>query len=253
MGKSWARFVRGLRIVAAGASLLAMTALFAWPVTWIVRGCGWLPRIQLVPAVAAGSVLVLVGIAVSVALCGRLYCSVVCPLGIAQDLVRGLARLAGIRKTARLGTESRGLRLFRRVVLALFVVGVPLGLTGLFEPYGIYGRFCVSAFARPVGLPLAVVVWGVAVCALILVASAVWPRAWCNVVCPVGTFLGLFAGRARFRVRIDRTKCVNCNLCVKACDKGCISSDKEKKVNHSRCVSCLACAGTCGKGALTWR
>ena len=247
------KYLKHLRALVAVLVLVGLTSAFVVPAAGLAAALGGLTRIQLVPAILAGEAVAVIGVGLSVVLFGRLYCSVICPLGIAQDLVRGLARLAGIRRTARLGTESRGLRLFRRVVLALFVVGVPLGLTGLFEPYGIYGRFCVSAFARQVGLPLAVVIWGVAVCALILVASAVWPRAWCNVVCPVGTFLGLFAGRARFRVRIDRTKCVNCNLCVKACDKGCISSDKEKKVNHSRCVSCLACAGTCGKGALTWR
>lgn len=247
------KYLKHLRALVAVLVLVGLTTAFVVPAAGLAVALGGLTRIQLVPAILAGEAVAVIGIGLSAVLFGRLYCSVVCPLGIAQDLVRGLARLAGIRKTARLGTESRGLGIFRRVVLALFAVGVPLGLTGLFEPYGIYGRFCVSAFARPAGLPVAVVAWGVVLCALILAASAVWPRAWCNVVCPVGTFLGLFAGRARFRVRIDRTKCVNCNLCVKACDKGCISADKEKRVNHSRCVSCLACAGTCGKGALTWR
>ena len=247
------KYLKHLRALVAALVLVGLTAAFVVPAAGIAAALGGLTRIQLVPAILAGEAVAVIGVGLSAVLFGRLYCSVICPLGIAQDLVRGLARLAGVRRTARLWTESRGLRIFRRIVLALFVVGVPFGLTGLFEPYGIYGRFCVSAFARPAGLPVAVLVWGVVLCALILVASAVWPRAWCNVVCPVGTFLGLFAGRARFRVRIDRTKCVNCNLCVKACDKGCISADKEKKVNHSRCVSCLACARTCGKGALTWR
>lgn len=80
--------VKWLRFAVATLSLAAMIGLFACPTVACVRHFGWLPRIQFLPAVAAGSVLALVGIAVSVALCGRLYCSVVCPLGIAQDVVR---------------------------------------------------------------------------------------------------------------------------------------------------------------------
>ena len=77
-----------------------------------------------------------------------------------------------------------------------------------------------------------------------------------------GDGLGYAAPRKRERAQVPGcagstraflAKCVNCNLCVRACPNGCIPPDREKKVDHSRCVSCFACAGVCGKGALTWR
>lgn len=94
-----------MRRVAALVALTAMVGLFVCPTVACFGAFGWLPRIQFVPAMAAGSLLVLVGIAISVALCGRLYCSVICPLGILQDLFRGIVTLRG-----RWGTRpSRGI------------------------------------------------------------------------------------------------------------------------------------------------
>ena len=248
--------IRRLRRVVALAGLAAMAGLFVCPTGACFGAFGWLPRIQLVPAVAAGSFLVLAGIAVSVALCGRLYCSTVCPLGILQDLFRDVVTLAPFRRVAKrpLPREqkvpSSALWMIRLVFLVLFLASAFFGLFAFLAPYGIFGR-AAAAFAGSTVTPVKVAVLGQL--ALILLATLWRGRFWCNTVCPVGTFLGFFSRFAVFRVRIDKAKCVNCNLCVRACPNGCISSGREKKVDHSRCVSCFDCAGVCGKGALAWR
>ncbi len=206
-------------------------------------------KIQLVPAIGTGSVVVLVAIAVSVALFGRLYCTVVCPLGILQWLFRSVVTLTPFRKPAKrplprpLLVSPKTLWTIRLGFLALFVASASFGLVAWLAPYGIFGR-TVMAFAKVlIGLQIA-----------FMLLSTLWrSRFWCNTVCPVGTLLGLFSRFALVRVRIDKAKCVNCNLCVRACQNGCISADKDKSVDHSRCVTCFGCARACKKGALTWR
>lgn len=243
-----------MRRLAAAVSLVAMTGLFACPAVAAFGAFGWLPRIQLVPAVAAGSVLVLVGIAVSVAFFGRLYCSTVCPLGILQDAFRAAVtlgerwRIPGSRPVS--SVERVVVGVVRIAVLLAFVASAFFGLFAWLAPYGIFGRAAASFSG---GTVTAVKALALGQVALILFLTLARGRLWCNTFCPVGTFLGLFSRFAVFRVRIDKTKCVNCNLCVRACPNGCIPPDREKKVDHSRCVSCFACAGVCGKGALTWR
>lgn len=246
------RVVKWVRVAVALASLAAMTALFVFPVAWVVRWAGWLPSVQLVPAFMAGSLAVLVSIAVSVVLCGRLYCAVVCPLGIVQDVVRFCFGWMLARRVVR--PVSRTAQVVRWTILFLFSVGTAVGLTGLIAPYGIFGRFLSVCCRRAGEVPVGATVWAVGLFALVLAMTFVRARWWCNRVCPVGTFLGLFSRFAVFRVRIDASKCVKCGLCAKACDKGALAvgDDKSIAVDPASCVSCFDCAGTCRKGALKW-
>lgn len=244
------RCLRILRWVAALVSLTAMVGVFAVPA--IACHAGWLTRFQLIPAIMAGAALELLAIAVSVALFGRLYCSVVCPLGIAQDVVRLCVAWALPKRMAK--PLSRIVRAVRWTVLVLFVLGAAFGLTGLIAPYGIFGRF-LSVGIRRVGEPaVAVTVWAIALFALVMATTLVRARWWCNRVCPVGTFLGLFSRLAYFHVRVDAAKCVKCGLCAKACDKGALAvrEDRTIAVDASSCVVCLRCVGTCRKEALKW-
>ena len=239
---------RWCRLLVALLSLTAMTLLFVMSAAWISAWCGWLPRIQLLPAIMAGELLALALIAVSVMLFGRLYCSVVCPLGIVQDMARfplGFLRVRGLRVVSWV----------RYAVLALFVIGAAFGFTGLIAPYGIFGRFLSSAVMRLGDPPAVVVVWAAGLFAFIVMMTAFRARWWCNQVCPVGTFLGLFSRFAAFRPRIDGGKCVKCGLCAKACDKGAIEmrGDRSVAIDYSKCVACFDCKGSCRKGALKWR
>ena len=143
----------------------------------------------------------------------------------------------------------------RYAVLAVFVIGAILGFTGLIAPYGIFVRFLTVGVMREGDPSVALVVWALALFAFVLVMALFRARWWCNQVCPVGTFLGLFSRFAVFRPRIDGVKCVKCGLCAKACDKGAIRvrDDKSVAIDHSKCVVCLDCKGSCRKEALKWR
>lgn len=240
-----------LRWLVALVSLAAMVGVFAVPA--VAGYAGWLTRFQLIPAIMAGAALELLVLAVSVALFGRLYCSVVCPLGIAQDVVRLCVAWALPKRTAK--PLSRAFRAVRWTVLVLFVLGAAFGLTGLIAPYGIFGRF-LTLGVRRIGEPAALVIaWSVGLFAFVMAMTFVRARWWCNRICPVGTFLGLLARWSFFHVRIDAAKCVKCGLCAKTCDKGALAvlEDKTIVIDPSLCVVCGNCVGTCRKGALKWR
>ena len=264
--------LRVLRIVLAAAVFVGLNLFFFG----FAEGTGCLARIQFAPACLAFNLVAVGAVAAVTLLAGRVYCSVVCPLGIFQDIVLWLRKLF-----AKTNFSYRpGRIVVRAVCAAAFVVLVLCGgaaLAGLIEPYSVYGRFathlfeplaamCANAAAdlaakwgHPCMLKTEIFVrgWaafgvaGVSFVALAVVAA--WRgRLFCNTVCPVGAVLGLLSAKAPVRIRLDAAKCVKCGLCAKVCKAECIDV-ANGKVDQSRCVRCFNCLGTCKKGGMSWK
>ena len=53
---------------------------------------GWMPKIQLLEAVLAVHVIVVAALVLLTLVLGRIYCSVICPLGILQDVFGWLGK-----------------------------------------------------------------------------------------------------------------------------------------------------------------
>ena len=264
--------LRVLRILGAMAVFIGLNLFFLG----FAEGMGFLTRIQFVPACLAFNLIVLVVLVQGTLLVGRVYCSVVCPLGIFQDIVLRLRRLI-VRKNF---AYHPGHPVLRAVFAAVFAVLVLCGcaaLAGLIEPYSVYGRYathlfeplaaaCSNAVAdlamrwgHPCMLKSEIFVRGWAalgVAGVLFVAltilAALRGRLFCNTVCPVGAVLGLLSAKAPVRIRLDAEKCVKCGLCAKACKAECIDV-ANGKVDQSRCVRCFNCICACKKGALSWK
>lgn len=237
---------------------------------------GWLAKIQFLPAVLAANFIVIAALLVLTILFGRVYCSVICPLGVFQD---GIFILS-MKKKGKKQTYSKEKKWLRYGVLALFIAAFIAGLGSLvaiLAPYSAWGRICQSIFAPAVqwvnnlladaavrkggygfvtkeiwlkSLPALVV----AAATLIAVIVLAWRngRTWCNTICPVGTTLSFLARFSMFRPLIDTEKCVGCHSCERKCKASCIDSDN-RKIDCSRCVGCFDCIDNCKVGALKYR
>ena len=261
---------RKIRIALAMVSFMLLTLLFLDFSGSLHHWFGWLAKAQLLPAVLAGNFVVISVLLLLTLLLGRVYCSVICPLGIMQD---GIARL----KRKRRYSHSKALNWLRYAMLAVLLVAVLVGirpLVALLDPYSAYGRIAQSLLA-PLwawannGLAYlaeransyafySVDVWlkggitlVVAVVTLLIVSVLAYRngRTYCNTICPVGTVLGLISRFAILRVRFDADRCGECGACAKACKASCIDV-KNKQIDHSRCVACMNCLDSCHKQAL---
>ncbi len=264
--------LRALRIGAAVAVFVGLNLFFLG----LADGMGVLAQVQFVPACLAFNLVVLGVVAGVTLLAGRLYCSVVCPLGVFQDVVLWVRRR--FRRTSFAFRQGRPVvRIVAAVLFAILLVCGVASLAGLVEPYSAYGRFATHLFeplaaacanyvaelcmkwGHPCMLKSEIFVrgWaalgvaGVSIVALTVVA-VMRGRLFCNTVCPVGAVLGLLSAKAPVRIRLDASKCVKCGLCAKACKAECIDV-AGGKVDQSRCVRCFTCIGTCKKGALSWK
>ena len=244
------------RIVLAVLFLVGITLLF----TGIGQNCwGWMAKLQFLPSLLALNFAVIVGVLLLTLLFGRIYCSIICPMGIFQDLIIWIRRkgekLFKKKKTHKFKYVGEH-KWVRYSVLVLSVVSLVASgqmLIALIAPYSAYGRMVRSVVAMgsdTMTLPL--LITGLLTLVIICVCAWVWGREYCNTICPVGTFLSLFSRFSLFRPVIDESKCINCAKCGRQCKASCIDT-KAHKIDYSRCVDCFDCIETCQEGALKFK
>ena len=84
--------LRKIRLIAATLCFVLITLLFL-DFTGTLHGWfGWLAKIQFLPAVLALNVGVVLFLVLLTLAFGRVYCSVICPLGVFQDVVARIGR-----------------------------------------------------------------------------------------------------------------------------------------------------------------
>ena len=113
--------LRKIRITLAAMMMVMVTLLFLDVSGALHHYLGWTARIQFLPALLALNVVVIVALVLLTLIFGRIYCSVICPLGIFQDIV---SWIHGKRKKNRF-TASPEKRWLRYGVLAC--AGSPVG------------------------------------------------------------------------------------------------------------------------------
>ena len=136
---------RKIRITLAVLFFLSVTALFVDSTGTLQQWVGWTAKMQLLPAILAMNVVVVVALVVLTLLVGRIYCSVVCPLGVLQDVV---SWLSGRRKKKKMRFKFSGEKKWLRYgVLLAFVAAIAAGVgpvVALLAPYSSYGRMVSS-------------------------------------------------------------------------------------------------------------
>ena len=265
--------LRKIRVILAAVFFTLITLLLLDFTGATHHWLGWMAKVQFLPAVLALNAGVIIGLVVLTLVFGRIYCSVICPLGVFQDIV---SWLHGRKKKNRF-FYSKEKRWLRYPLLAVYIAGSLAGLgtiVALLAPYGTYGRF-VNSLLQPLYM------WGnnamawvaakadsymfysadvwfkgaapfiASTAIIVVVAVLAWRggRTWCNTICPVGTVLSLLARFSWFKVYFDQDKCKKCSLCSKNCKSSCIDF-KNYKVDYSRCVTCGVCLDHCHFDAL---
>ena len=267
--------LRKIRLTLAVLFFVAVTALFLDFTGTIHAWLGWTAKVQFLPALLAVNAGVVALLVLLTLLAGRVYCSVICPLGVMQDIV---SWISGRRKKKKYRfSYSPEVKWLRYGVLGLFVIALIAGVgsfVALLAPYSSYGRIATNLFAP-------VYRWGnnllayfaeradsyafyetevwlkslptflIAAVTFVVLIILAWRngRTYCNTVCPVGTVLGFFSRFSLFRPVIDAEKCKNCSLCSRGGKAACIDY-KNHRIDYSRCVACMDCIDTCKHDAL---
>ena len=270
--------LKRIRIILAAFCFAAITLLFLDFTGTLHRFLGWLAKIQFLPALLALNLAIVAVLAVLTLIFGRVYCSVICPLGVFQDIV---SRLSARRKKFRHRFSwSKEVKWLRYGVWVLFVAALVVGVqafVALLAPYSAWGRICQNLlqplyiwcnnllalvservdsyafYSREVWLR-SLPTFLIALATFAAVTFLAWKhgRTWCNTVCPVGTTLSFLSRFAMFRPVIDEARCKDCKMCEKGCKASCIDISRHK-IDYSRCVDCFNCIESCKFDALHYR
>lgn len=271
--------LRKIRIVLAAPFWAGITLLFLDFTGTLHEWLGWMAKIQFLPAILALNFGAVIGMVVLTLLFGRVYCSIICPLGVFQDII-SWAHGKTKKKNRFRFSYSPAKNWLRYGVLALFIIAMVAGASqaaALIAPYSAYGRIVSNLFAP-------VYQWGnnllayfaerldsyafyshevwlrslptfiIAAITFIIIFILAWKggRTYCNTICPVGTILGTLSRFSLFAPVIDESKCRACGLCGRQCKASCIDM-KAHEIDYSRCVACMDCIETCHEGAIRYR
>lgn len=274
-------YLKGLRVLLSILIFVPILLYFVDFAGKLPDGISKLLHLQLLPAVLGGMFGIVVVLLLLTLLFGRIYCSVLCPAGVLQDIIN---RIFCIGKKKKKGVRRfkfhKPMNWLRYALLALVVVFGIFGFFGLcllLDPYSNFGRIAANLF-RPM------VMWGNNLIADLLmkmdnyslyhatvqtvsssglisgvIALLVFTvmvvfrgRLFCNTLCPVGALLSLVSRYSFFRVSFDKDACTHCGNCEHTCKAEAINA-KDLTIDTSRCVDCFNCVSSCSKGGLQYR
>lgn len=241
---------------------------------------GWMAKLQFLPAVLALNFVIVIAFVLITLILGRTYCSIICPMGVFQDIIAHIrVRRDKRNKKNKPYSYSKEVKWLRYTVWTLFVIAFAAGLqvfVALLAPYSSYGRI-VQNFFQPVVLwcnnifaaisaragsyaAYSHEVWIrsiptfiIAAVTVVVITVLAWRngRTYCNTICPVGTTLSFFSRFSMFRPVIDTEKCKNCKICEHNCKASCINI-ADHSIDYSRCVDCFDCIDNCKFGSMNY-
>lgn len=196
-------------------------------------------------------ILVLYGI-----LFGRMICGWMCPFGLIQELLYKI-------KTPKLKKNKVTyiLSYLKYVILAFFVFIVPIMYSFRDTPLPTFCKYICPAGTLEGGIGLLankvnesyfsmlgpLFTWKFLLMVSFLVACVFIFRMFCRFICPLGAIYGFFNKFSFFGVKIEESKCTNCNLCVSHCKMDI------KKVGDHECINCGECIKVCPTKAILWK
>lgn len=277
-------FLRKIRIVFAVLVLFCCVSIFVDFRSLIPETVkNYVLYLQFIPSaikfihvrtLAAGGILVILLLTI---VTGRTYCSFLCPLGIGQDI---FSRTGGRikKKFNRFGFHKP------HTVIRYSLLSITLAVTfiwgiyflTLLDPYSIFGRF-LTFFGKPVVLlvnnffegilgvfnnytlshieikSFKLATYYIPLVFLLLtgILSLTKGRLYCNMICPVGTLLGLISKISLLKVRFSTTACSKCGRCAIVCKSSCIDF-LNYQIDETRCVDCFNCIAKCPDKALSY-
>ena len=138
------KLLKAIRITLGSVFFALITLLLLDFTGTLRRYLTFMAKIQFLPAVMALNFGVIVVLILLTLIFGRMYCSVICPLGVFQDAV---SHIHGLKKKNRFKFRKE-IKWLRYGVWALFVVALAVGVNSFVALLAPYSSWCRTYFNR---------------------------------------------------------------------------------------------------------
>jgi ferredoxin len=190
-----------------------------------------------------------------------------------------ISRLSSKFKRKKNYTFRKPNNVLRYSILALTILTFSFGsltLINILDPYSIFGRISNNLF-KPlfivlnnlfatvaewfnfyyiyqidiVELNIFILIFSFVYLLTVFIFSFFYGRQYCNLICPLGAFLGLISKLSFYKISFAKDKCTVCGACEKVCKASCIDYVAQD-LDFSRCVSCFNCLQICPTGGFKY-
>lgn len=238
---SWRHFILGGG-VAASVDALCPFGGFETLFTFIATG-GFVPRILM------SSLILGIGVLITVLIFKKGFCGYICPFGTVQELLGKITK----RKIQVPEKVDKYERHIKYLVLAVILIGTAYTGSLVFRGYdpfmtffhfgkGIFWDYSVDEFAEHI-VPFGIMI-------LTLGSSIFINRFWCKYLCPLGAVMNIFAKIGLTKISRNKKTCIDCKICDKKCPMN-VKVSTVKSIKDVECINCNACVSNCPKKSLS--
>jgi len=212
------------------------------PISALISLSYWL-RTGIVNGIHPSGLFILLAILLVSFLLKKAFCSWLCPVGTLSEALWMLGKkIFGRNLTVPqwLDYPLRSLKYFLMAFFVWSVIGMDTdALKGfIYSPYNKMADVKMYIFfAELSGVALLTIL-------VLMLLSVVIRNFWCRYLCPYGALLGMTSFLSPLKITRNKTTCVDCELCTRACPSG-IKVHNATRVMSDECMSCMACVEVC--------
>ena len=187
---------------------------------------------------------------------GRMICGWLCPFGLVQELLHKIPT-PKLKKSP----VTRILSYLKFVILVFFVFVIPIMYALRNTPLPAFCKYICPAGTLEGGIGLLsnavnesyfsmlgpLFTWKFLLMVSILVGCIFIFRLFCRFLCPLGALYGLFNKLSFFGVKVEKSKCTDCGLCMHHCKVDI------HQVGDQECIGCGECISVCPTQAIRWK